>query len=343
MSISLKDNNPDFLLNNMQFELLLPKKIIFGAGSVDNVGSDVKILGCENALIVTSPGMRKRDAVKNVIESLTNKKINATIWDVDPEPPIENVYDCMEIATDCDVIIGVGGGSVIDVAKKVAAELATKKIMIPTTAGTGSEVTHESVLKVEGKKRAFVDEHLIPDVAIVDPNLMRSMPPKLIASSGIDALAHAIECYDSRRSNFLVKTLAFKAYEIIKANLRNAVAGNENAIENMALGSLIAGMAFGNSGTALAHALSYPLSNEGAPHGEAVAMVLPYALEFNKFDTGVIQEVKAILRDLKLGRAIKGDVEEMARVVMADTKHLANNPREVRYEDIVAIYEKIRV
>jgi alcohol dehydrogenase class IV len=215
--------------------------------------------------------------------------------------------------------------------------------MIPTTAGTGSEVTHESVLKVEGKKRAFVDENLIPDVAIVDPNLMKTMPPRLVASSGIDALAHAIECYDSRRSNFLVKNLAFKAYEIIKNNMRNAVAGDEKAIENLALGSLMAGMAFGNSGTALAHALSYPLSNEGIPHGEAVAMVLPYALEFNDFDTGVIKEVKAILRDLELGRAIKGDIEEMARVVMEDKKHLSNNPREVGYEDIVEIYEKIRV
>jgi alcohol dehydrogenase class IV len=213
--------------------------------------------------------------------------------------------------------------------------------MLPTTAGTGSEVTHESVLKVEGKKRAFVDETLIPDVAIVDPNFMKTMPPRLVASSGIDALAHAIECYDSKRSNFLVKSLAFKAYETIKDNLRNAVDGNEKAIENMALGSLIAGMAFGNSGTALAPALSYPLSNEGIPHGEAVAMVLPYALEFNDFDAGVIQEVKEILSDLKLGRAIKGDIEEMARVVMADTKHLSNNPREVRYEDVVAIYEKI--
>jgi alcohol dehydrogenase class IV len=329
-------------MNNEQFELLLPKKIIFGAGSVERVGNEAKHLACKNALIVTSRGMRRRDAIKKVMDSLNNHEINPNVfYDVDPEPPIENVYDCMKIAKDCDVIIGVGGGSVIDVAKKAAAELDTRKIMIPTTAGTGSEVTHESVLKVEGKKRAFVDENLIPDVAIVDPNFMKTMPPRLVASSGIDALAHAIECYDSKRSNFLVKSLAFNAYEIIKDNLRNAVVGDEKAIENMALGSLMAGMAFGNSGTALAHALSYPLSNEGIPHGEAVAMVLPYALEFNDFDAGMIHEVKAILRDLKLGRAITGDIEEMGRVVMADTKHLSNNPREVRYEDVVAIYEKI--
>ena len=145
-----------------------------------------------------------------------------------------------------------------------------------------------------------------------------------------------------KKSNTLVKTLAFEAYEIIKNNLRKAVERDEKAIEGMALGSLMAGLAFGNSGTALAHALSYPLSNEGIPHGEAVAMVLPYALEFNGFDAGVIKEVKGIIRDLKLGREVKGDIEEMARVVMGDKKHLSNNPREVTYEDIISICEKIK-
>ena len=335
-----KTNMP---LNNRQFELILPKKIIFGAGSIERVGSEVKKLDAGSALIVTSRGMRKRDVVNKVIESLNTQGIRSKVfYEVDPEPAVENVYECMEFAEGCDLIIGLGGGSVIDAAKKAAADLNLRKIMIPTTAGTGSEVTHEAVLKVEGKKRAFVDEKLTPDVAIVDPELMKTMPPRLVASSGIDALAHAIECYDSKRSNLLVKTLAFEAYEIIKDNLRKAVEGYEKAIENMAMGSLIAGMAFGNSGTALAHALSYPLSNEGIPHGEAVAMVLPYALEFNGFDVKVIKEIKGIIRDLKLGRRLKGDIEEMAKVVMEDKKHLSNNPREVTYEDIVNIYEKVR-
>ena len=335
-----KTNMP---LTNRQFELILPKKIIFGAGSVERVGSEVKKLGAGSALIVTSRGMRKRDAVTKVIESLNSRGIRSKVfYEVNPEPAVENVYECMGFAEGCDLIIGLGGGSVIDAAKKAAADLNLRKVMIPTTAGTGSEVTHEAVLKVEGKKRAFVDENLTPDVAIVDPELMKTMPPRLVASSGIDALAHVIECYDSKRSNLLVKTLAFEAYEIIKDNLRKTVEGDEKAIEKMALGSLMAGMAFGNSGTALAHALSYPLSNEGIPHGEAVAMVLPYALEFNGFDVKVIKEIKGIIRDLKLGRKIKGDIEEMAKVVMEDKKHLSNNPRTVTYEDIVNIYEKVR-
>ena len=332
----------NMLLKNEQFELILPKKIIFGVGSVESVGSEAKKLGGESALIITSQGMRKRDALKKVIESLKTGGISSRVfYEVDPEPPIENVYKCMEFAEGCDFIIGMGGGSVIDVAKKTATDLGLRKIMIPTTAGTGSEVTHESVLKVEGRKRAFVDGKLTPDVAIVDPYLMKTMPQRLVASSGIDALAHAIECYDSRRSNFLVKTLAFEAYGIIKDNLRKAVEGDERAMERMALGSLMAGMAFGNSGTALAHALSYPLSNEGIPHGEAVAMVLPYALEFNGFDAEVINEVKGLIRELKLGREVKGDIEEMAGAVMEDKKHLSNNPREVTYEDIVNIYRQV--
>jgi len=326
----------------MQFELILPKKIIFGAASVERIGDEAKKLGDGSTLIVTSRGMIKRDALRKMIDSLNNQGINSKVfYEVDPEPPIENVYKCMGFAEGADVIIGIGGGSVIDVAKKAAADLDTKKIMIPTTAGTGSEVTHEAVLKVEGKKRAFVDENLTPNVAIVDPDIMKTMPKRLVASSGIDALAHAIECYDSKRSNLLVKTLAFEAYMIIKDNLRKAVEGDEKAIGNMALGSLMAGLAFGNSGTALAHALSYPLSNEGIPHGEAVAMVLPYALEFNGFDAGVIEEVKGIIRDLKLGRKIKGGIEEMAKVVMDDKKHLSNNPREVTYDDIVNIYRQV--
>ena len=333
----------NMLLKNEQIELILPKKIIFGRECVERVGSEAKKLGSESALIVTSRGMGKREAIKKVIESLENEGINSKVfYEVDPEPAIENVYKCMEFAEDCGLIIGMGGGSVIDVAKKAAADSSSRKIMLPTTAGTGSEVTHESVLKVEGKKRAFVDEKLTPEVAIVDPNLMKTMPQRLVASSGIDALAHAIECYDSKKSNFLVKTLAFEAYEIIKDNLKRAVEGDKKAIENMALGSLIAGMAFGNSGTALAHALSYPLSNEGIPHGEAVAMVLPHALEFNGFDAAVIKEVKEIIIAIKLGREVKGDIDEMARIVMEDKKHLSNNPRKVTYEDIVLIYEKIR-
>jgi alcohol dehydrogenase class IV len=213
--------------------------------------------------------------------------------------------------------------------------------MIPTTAGTGSEVTHESVLKVEGKKRAFVDERLVADVAIVDPSLMMSMPPRLAASSGLDALAHAVESYQCKRGNELTKALAWNAYSIIRENIRKAVAHDAAAVSNMALASLMAGMAFGNSGTTLGHALAYPLSNRGVPHGEAVAIVLPFALEFNDFDEKAVIEIRQMIQDVGLPTSFKGDASEMARDVMEDERHLSNNPKPVAFEDVVRIYRRM--
>jgi len=256
---------------------------------------------------------------------------------------METAEKCSRIARErsCHLIIGLGGGSAMDVAKKVATDLVLLKIMIPTTAGTGSEVTHESVLKVEGEKRAFVDERLTADVAIVDPSLMATMPTRLIASSGIDALAHAIESYECKNNNELTRSLARRAYVLIEDNLRKAITHDKNAIFNMALASLMAGMAFGNSGTTLCHALTYPLSNKGIPHGEAVAIMLPPALEFNNFNKEVILEIRKIIKDVGLPTRFKGDIHEMAAVVMRDERHLSNNPRKVTFEDVVSIYRKV--
>jgi len=210
--------------------------------------------------------------------------------------------------------------------------------MIPTTADTGSEVTCESVLKVEGKKRAFVDERLTADVAIVDPSLMMTTSTRHISSSGMDALAHAIESYQCKKSNELTKSLARRAYLLIKENMH---ACDKKAISNMALASLMAGMAFGNSGTTLCHALTYPLSNKGIPHGEAIAIMLPHALEFNNFDKKVISEIRKIVRDVGLPTSFKGDVHAMAAIVIKDERHLSNNPKKVTFEDVASIYRKV--
>ncbi len=327
----------------MNFNFILPPKIIFGEGTLEKIGEEAKRLGSKRVLIVTSRGMLKRESLKRAAESLRAHKLSSEVFArVVPEPPVENVHECAAVAreTRSDLLIGLGGGSAMDVAKKTAADLRLPKIMVPTIAGSGSEVTHESVLKVDGEKKAFVEENLVADVAIVDPNLARSLPPRVTASSGMDALAHAIECYQSRRSNLLVKTLAFEAHKLIKDNLSQAVDNVPEARVNLSLGSLMAGMAFGNSGTALCHALSYPLTNAGIPHGEAVATMLPYALEFNGFDVDIIAELKALISALDISVKFSGDINEMARVVMKDTRHLANNPREVSFEDIVDIYHK---
>lgn len=335
----------------MNLNLILPRKIIFGCNSINQLCGEVNKLGGGSVLVITSNGMTKRASFLKLTNILENECLHFGVFsDIKPEPTIDEYISCLEFAktNKFDIIVGFGGGSVMDVSKKVAMSLSYPKIMIPTTIGTGSEMTHESVLKIDGKKRAFVDEKLVADVAIVDPDFMKTMSSRFIAISGMDALAHAIECYDSKRSNFLIETLSLKAYGLIKDNIFDAVEGDEDAIENMSLASLMAGIAFGNSGTTLAHGLSYPLSNKGIPHGEAVAIVLPYALEFNGFDVNVVKEIKELVKILKLGikhsmfrTELENNIGEMARIVMEDEKHLSNNPREVSYEDVVGIYEKI--
>lgn len=303
------------------------------------------VRGAAGVLIVTSRGMLKRESLKQVTVCLREHQLSFEIFShVEPEPPMENVYNCINFAKEnrCDLVIGLGGGSVMDVAKKVASDLGLPKIMVPTTAGTGSEVTHESVFKVDSKKKAFVDQNLVPNVAIVDPDLTETMPPQLTASSGIDALAHALECYESKKSNPLTKALALEAFNLLKENIKKAIEGDKEARVNMSLGSLMAGMAFGNSGTTLGHALSYPLSNRGVPHGMAVAMALPHALEFNGAEAGFVSEVKEVTKLTEPRWDMEWNIYDMTREVMDDERHLANNPREVTFEGVVRIFEKMK-
>jgi len=330
----------------MRFEFRLPARIIFGRGSVSQVGTEAKQLGGQRALIVTSHGMTHRDVLTRAADALSKEDIVSIVFpDVDPEPSLENATDCAALARDenCNLVLGIGGGSVMDVAKRAAAELDLPRIMVPTTAGSGSEVTHEAVLKVSGRKRAFVDDTLTPDVAIVDPDASSTMSPQLTAYSGADALAHAVECYESRKSNPIVKALAFRAYELIRDNLAAAIDDLPEARVNMALGSLTAGMAFGNSGTALGHALSYPLSNRGTPHGQAVAMALPYVLEFNGTDPSFAVTLKSILLHIGPNWNADWDIVEMTAEVMADERHLANNPREVTDSNVRRMFEQMAV
>lgn len=328
----------------MRFEFCLPDKIIFGSGSTAQVGREAKSLAGQRVLIVTSRGMTQRQVLVQAMDSLKESGLACDVFsEVEPEPSLENAINCAALVRDrdCDLILGVGGGSVMDVAKKTAAEACLPSIMIPTTAGSGSEVTHESVLKVKGKKQAFVDTLLTPDVAIVDPDVSSTMPPHLTACCGADALAHAIECYESENSNPLVRALALRAYEMLRDNLTGAIENLPEARVNMALGSLMAGMAFGNSGTALGHAMSYALSNRGVPHGQAVAMVLPGVFEFNGTNPSFAAALKQIISMTGSRWNPDWDIAEMTAEVMADHRHLANNPREVTADDVRYMFEQI--
>ncbi len=312
-------------------KLLFPRIVVFGKGQLSELP---KFVSEKNILLVTSKGMLSRGPVDTIKSMFPYVKIFS---EVEPEPSMKTVKNCKEST---DLVIGLGGGSVLDAAKYIAMTQRVRKIMIPTTAGSGSEVTHESVLKVEGKKKAFVNEKLIPDIALVDPELTYSMPKKLTACSGIDALAHAIECIDSKRSNIFTRAIAEEAYKIIKANIKSAVAGDEKARDKMSYAALLAGIAFGNSGTALAHAISYPLSNAGVPHGEAVATVLPAVLDFNEFDAELSSEIKQIIKDVGIGANIPENIEELSKTVMKDKRHLENNPKPVTIKDVMGIYHE---
>lgn len=327
------------------FSFILPGKVIFGRGSVARAGAEAERLGGKRVFVVTSPGMVKRGHVSVVSASMAeHNRASEVFADVTPEPGIEDAHRCVAAARKkrVDLVVGLGGGSVMDVAKKAATDLALPKIMVPTTAGTGSEVTHESVLKVEGRKRAFVELGLTPDVAIVDPNLCASMTKQLCVSSGMDALAHAVECSESRKSNPISRALAQAAYELIKDNLERALEGEAGAMDSLSLGSLMAGMAFANSGTTLGHALSYPFSNRGVPHGEAVAMVLPYALEFNRSDHAFAERLRKLVRLVEPRWDPGWNAGEMAEEVMADERHLANNPVGVTLADVLGMFERMR-
>ena len=328
----------------MDFKFILPRKISFGNGSINGIGQEAERLGGKRALIVTSRGMLKRKPLRQVADSLREHNLSfETFSNVEPESPIENLHSCIALAkeTGSDLLIGLGGGSVLDVAKKSAADLGVPMIMVPTTAGSGSEVTPYSVLVVNNRKEIFVNENLVPDVAIVDPSLTKTMPPRLTAATGMDALGHAIESYQSRAGNPITKALAWEAYNLIKDNLRKAVDNDLEARDNMSLASLMAGLTISHAGVCLGHALSYPLADEGIPHGEAVAITLPYGLEFNSFDPEVVAEVKRLLHDLAISVTFKGDIYQMAGRAMEFTRSLSHNPREVSLEDVVNIYRQM--
>lgn len=330
---------------SQSFDLILPRQIIFGRGAVRRVAEEVRRLGVSRALVVTSQGMLRRDGLLRLSAALREGSAEATIFaGVEPEHPMDNACDCVNLARDreCNLVVGLGGGSVLDVAKKAAADLEAYKIMIPSTAGSGGEVTHQAVLQEDGRSRSFADRSLTADVAVIDPDISSTMPPRLTALSGIDALAHAIECGECRTGTPVTRALAGRARRLLDENLAMAVDGRPEARENMALGSLMAGMALGNSGTGLGHALAAPLADLGMPHAEAVVAMLPYSMEFNDFAEEDIARVRGLAASLDILPRLVGSVSELAAAAMKDAASLRSNPREVTLSDVVRIYAQAK-
>ena len=228
----------------------------------------------------------------------------------------------------------MGGGSSLDVAKFVACKIKTRKILIPTTFGSGSEVTRISVLKVNGKKQSFHDDRLIADIAIVDPYFIYQTPEQILKNSVIDACAQCTEAYDSKNGNIYTKFLCKKAFDYLEFGIIN------NDYEKIVFGSLLDGLGFGNSSTTLGHALSYVFSNEGYSHGHALSYTTTLAHEFNS--SIFYERFLNIVKKLKFEKvSLKQKIDKASDLILTDRKHLDNNPKSVIKEDIIELLDKI--
>ena len=284
-----------------------------------------------NSLIITSKGAISRGWIDYM------KIKNFAIFDeVKSNPSFETVENIISQFKDENFshIIGLGGGSSLDVAKFVAFKMEKKKIMIPTTFGTGSEVTHISVLNVDGKKTSFHDNKILADVAIVDPNFIEGTPMEVIKNSAIDACAQCSEAYDSKLSNPYTKFLCETAFDILESAILN------DKFEKLALGSLICGLGFGNSSTTLGHALSYVFSNEGIAHGHALAYTTTMAHKFN--NSQFYERFLKVVKNLNFPNIkLKQNLEKASLIIFKDRKHLDNNPKSVTKNDIIGLLQVI--
>jgi alcohol dehydrogenase class IV len=372
-------------------------QIVFRPGVSAEIGEVVRRKLGNRVLFVTDPGLRQLGLCDPALASLAAAGIAVTLYDsVEADPSLATVQAAVDVAKAAGVsgVIGFGGGSSLDVAKVVALLCGSGEdidgawgvgnakgprlplVLVPTTAGTGSEVTSVSIITVGGdEKRGVSSPIILPDIAILDPDLTLGLPAHITAATGIDAMVHAIEAYASKSANNnpLSRMLARHALQLLGANIENAVFDGKDreARGAMLLGSMLAGQAFANSPVAAVHALAYPIGGSfHIPHGLSNALVLPHVLRFNALDAaGIYAEIAADafpdlaseqssqgrcaafierlaslseklglqprLRDVGIGEE---HLAGMARDAMKQTRLLVNNPRDVSEADALTIY-----
>jgi len=256
---------------------------------------------------------------------------------VQPEPSIEMVNQVIEEykSKNISAMIGLGGGSSMDVVKYAASEMGVEKILIPTTFGTGAEMTTYCVLKFDGKKKLLREDRFLADRAVIDSYFMDGTPDQVIKSSVCDACAQATEGYDSKLGNDLTKTLCKQAFDVLYDAIMN------DKPENYPYGSMLSGMGFGNCSTTLGHALSYVFSNEGVPHGYSLSSCTTVAHKHNK--SIFYDRFKEIVEKMGFDKLdLKADVDQAADVVMTDKGHLDPNPIPISKEDVVKCLNDIK-
>ncbi len=256
---------------------------------------------------------------------------------VTPEPSIDDVKAVISEFKEKDpsVLIGLGGGSSMDVVKYASPEMGKKKILIPTTYGTGAEMTTYCVLKFEGKKKLLREDKFLADMAVVDSYFMDGTPEQIIKNSVCDACAQATEGYDSKLGNDLTRTLCEQAFDVLYDAIIN------DKPENYPYGSMLSGMGFGNCSTTLGHALSYVFSNEGVPHGFSLSSCTTVAHKHNK--SIFYEKFKQVIEKLGFDKLdLKASVSDAADTVMTDRGHLDPNPIPISKEDVMKCLEDIK-
>jgi len=309
------------------WKILQPSSIHFGAEVARNYHYP------SNCLIITSKGAISRGWIDYL------KIKNSNVFDeVEPNPSIKTVEKIMgEYKNEnFSSIIGLGGGSSLDVAKFVAFKMEKKKIMIPTTFGSGSEVTRISVLNVDRKKTSFHNDKILADVAIVDPIFIEGTPIEVIKNSAIDACAQCSEAYDSKLANPYTKFLCNTAFDTLEYAILN------DKFEKLALGSLLTGLGFGNSSTTLGHALSYVYSNEGIMHGHALSFTTLVAHKFN--NSVFYKRFENIVKKLSFKKiSLNLDLNTASELILEDKKHLDNNPISITKNEIINLLKEINL
>ena len=378
-------------------KFMLNETSYHGAGAINAIPEEIKTRGFKKAFVASDPDLIRFGITAKVTDLLEKAEIPYSIYsDIKPNPTIENVQNGVAAfkASGADCIVAIGGGSSIDTSKAIGIIITNPEfedvrslegvaptknpcvpiIAVPTTAGTAAEVTINYVITDVEKKRKFVcvDAHDIPVVAVVDPNMMASMPKGLTAATGMDALTHAIEGYITKGAWELSDMFHLKAIEVIARSLRGAVENTAEGREGMALGQYIAGMGFSNVGLGVDHSMAHTLSAYyDMPHGKACATLLPAVMAYNAEATGekyreiaramgvqgvdamtqeeyraaAVEAVRQLAEDVGIVTSLKGvakdeDVHQMSVDAYNDACR-PGNPKDTSVEDIEALYRSL--
>lgn len=372
------------------------RRVVFGSGAVESLPDEIKRVKGSRVLVVTDPGIKSAGVLDHLTGVLDRAKITFSAYaEVEPDPRVEVALSSADAAKAFgpDVIVGLGGGSSLDISKVTSVMLTNEGpiekyfgmelvprpgvplILIPTTAGTGSEMTSICVLgDTKNKvKKGIVSEHMFARTALLDPKLTLALPPRVTAMTGMDALVHAVESYVGVRASVFTDTLNLQAIRLVAANLRLAYANGANlaARENMLHASCLAGMAFSNTQNGLDHALALAIGGKfHLPHGLLTAFIMPWVMEYNLIAAPAkyiriaeafgeriqhlpeteaarlsVKAVKSLLDDLRISYKLSSygvpreEFPALAKATVGAVRLIGNNPRTVTEQDVIAILE----